>query len=73
MFAGSTLASKEQPGSNMYLHMIKNLDTIFTQRLSPWPRYDPAHAPHYMQKHWLRQLMDVLPDQFQQTSSAHFR
>jgi hypothetical protein len=57
----------------MYLTQVKAADAAFQKRFGPWPRYDPAHAPHYMQKFWLQQLQDQLTNWFKETSAAHFK
>jgi hypothetical protein len=57
----------------MYMKSIQRLHSIFVGRWGPWRRTLPAHAPHYLEVDWLRQLQGELPGEFQQTSAAQLR
>lgn len=71
--AGSTLATKINPTGNLYLQMLLNTAAIFESRFGPHPRHDPAHAPRLLQKRYLQELRQKMPEEFERMSAAQLR
>jgi hypothetical protein len=57
----------------LFLDMLTYNNDLFDKHFGPHPRYDPAHAPRLMQKKYLQELQDNLPDTFAQTSASPVR
>jgi hypothetical protein len=53
--------------------MLTHTNKLYDKHFGPHPRYDPAHAPRLMQKKYLQELQEKIPDAFEQTSAAHAR
>lgn len=62
--AGSTLVSNINNQGELFFDMLTYNNGLFDKHFGPHPRYDPAHAPRLMQKKYLQELQDKLPDAF---------
>lgn len=62
-----------KPEGRLYFEMLTHTNKLYDKHFGPHPRYDPAHAPRLMQKKYLQELQDKIPDAFEQTSAAHAR
>jgi hypothetical protein len=71
--AGSTLTTKINPKGNLYLQMSLNTAAIFERKFGTHPRHDPAHAPRLLQKRYLQELQQKLPEEFEATSASQLR
>lgn len=71
--AGSTLVSNINNQGELFFDMLTYNNGLFDKHFGPHPRYDPAHAPRLMQKKYLQELQDKLPDAFEQTSASPVR
>ena len=71
--AGSTPVSEIIPKHNLHLQSTVHTDELFDKHFGPHPRNEPAHAPRLMQKKYLQELQQKMPDVFEQTSASPVR
>jgi hypothetical protein len=53
--------------------MLTYSNELYDKHFGHHPRYDPAHAPRLMQKKYLQELQQKIPDAFEQTSASQAR